>query len=250
MILLLGGTSESLQIADELTKRRLSFILSVTTDYGEALAKKHTQQVSKQTLTSDTFNKFLNNHHIQLIIDATHPFARVISITAMEMAKKSNVKYIRFERSNLFKTSPYLKLVANLKAACDYLKSLSGTVYLSTGSKTAEEYAKSLGIQRLHIRVLPTERVLTQLTTIGFEADQIDAIEGPFGTNLNFELFKKADAVAVVTKESGRRGGVQEKITACEQLKIPCIIIKRPTIQYPNQVGTFDELWQEMKVLC
>ena len=46
----------------------------------------------------------------------------------------------------------------------------------------------------------------------------------------------------MVTKESGRQGGVQEKIAACQQLGIPCIIIRRPQISYPHMVSSLQEL--------
>lgn len=249
MILLLGGTSESLQIADELTRRGLPFVLSVTTDYGEELSEHHARMVSRRVLTPKLFTPFLIEHHIHLIIDATHPFARVVSQIAIEASIKNHVGYIRFERPQLVEEGPYLKLVDNLKEACNRVKSQKGIVYLSTGSKTADKYAEIIGIQRLHVRVLPTEYALKKLANIGFSTNQIDAIQGPFSTKLNVELFSRANSSFVITKESGRRGGVQEKIKACESLKIQCVVIKRPVINYPEKVSTFDSLWEKMKVI-
>lgn len=47
MILLLGGTSDSLKIAQELNKANLAFYLSVVSDYGENLATAVTSNVVK-----------------------------------------------------------------------------------------------------------------------------------------------------------------------------------------------------------
>ncbi|WP_243676981.1 precorrin-6A/cobalt-precorrin-6A reductase [Secundilactobacillus collinoides] len=60
MILLLGGTSESLDVADYLTKAKAPFILSVTTDYGAELARPHAVHVSEQILTPATFHDFFH----------------------------------------------------------------------------------------------------------------------------------------------------------------------------------------------
>lgn len=242
MILLLGGTSESLAVADWLAMHQQPFILSVTTDYGATLAHQHAEHVSKAVLTPETFSTFFKTHNITLVLDATHPFARIISTTIIEAAATAGIAYLRFEREDGLKASANLVLVDSLSQACDYLKQRVGTVYLSTGSKTAANYAEQLGVERLHVRVLPTTDVMALLTAVGFNSGQIDGIRGPFSVQLNAELFKRANAIAVVTKESGRRGGVQEKMAACEQLGIPCIVIRRPAVAYPQRVSTLADL--------
>lgn len=242
MILLLGGTSESLEVADDLTQRKVPFILSVTTAYGAELARAHAVQVSQQILTPATFHAFFTQHSVTLIIDATHPFAKVISSTIMSAAKTDGIRYIRLERTNGLAEGPNLKLFDDLDGVVRYLQQTTGTVYLSTGSKTAGEYAEKLGVDRLHVRVLPTVKAIGLLDDAGFEADQIDGVRGPFTEQLNVDLFQRCNAVAVVTKESGRRGGVQEKMAACDTLGIPCLVIKRPTLAYPEQAASLSEL--------
>lgn len=242
MILLLGGTTESLEVADVLRDAKVPFIISVISDYGVKLAAKHTENVVKITFTTENFPSFCQDHHIKLILDATHPFARVISELAINEAQNLKIPYLRFERPNNYIKDANLKLVNSLEEACQILKKVKGKIYLSTGSKTAPTYAEQLGVDRLHIRVLPTTKVMEKLTDAGFVASQIDAIQGPFSLALNIELFKHANAKIVVTKESGRQGGVQEKIAACQQLGIPCIIIRRPQINYPHMVSSLQEL--------
>lgn len=242
MILLLGGTTESLAIADYLTKVSKPFIISVISDYGAELAQQHAEQVVKTVFTADNLAAFCRAHRVNLIVDATHPFARVISTLAMDEACRLAIPYLRFERPDSYQPSQCLHPVASLDEACRYLADMTGTVYLSTGSKTAPEYAARLGVERLHVRVLPTSRVLERLTAAGFLANQIDAIQGPFSVDLNVELFKHAHARIVITKESGRQGGVQEKIAACNQLGIECVLIRRPQLAYPALVTNLTEL--------
>lgn len=242
MILLLGGTSESLAVADYLRTHNALFTVSVVSDYGAKLAQQHSKKVNQIIFSEENFSAFCRNNKIDFIVDATHPFARIISKLAIDEAQKLNIPYLRFERQNEYSKNAMLKMVDSLADACRYLQNTDGKIYLSTGSKTAPQYADELGVKRLHVRVLPTLKVMENLTNAGFIASQIDAIQGPFTTAMNIELFKHADAQIVVTKESGRQGGIQEKIAACEQLGISCVIIRRPQINYPHVVADLKEL--------
>ncbi|MFC6169950.1 precorrin-6A reductase [Loigolactobacillus jiayinensis] len=242
MILLMGGTTESLSIADFLTQQQRPFILSVVSQYGAELAQEHAAVVSEQALNAEQLPEFLRAKQIDLVIDATHPFAKVASENTIAATKVVGIPYVRFEREQVAEAGQDLRFVDNLDQACALLKQLDGTVYLSTGSKTVGDYIAALGLERIHVRVLPVTRVFEKLTALGLRAEQIDGIRGPFTTELNVELFKRVNACAVVTKESGRQGGIQEKITACAQLNIPCIIIKRPAVNYPVVVKTIPEL--------
>ncbi|MBA1393173.1 precorrin-6A reductase [Lactobacillus sp. XV13L] len=242
MILLLGGTSESLEIADILNRKKLNFVLSVVSEYGNELSHQHAKYVVQQILTADNFKEFCKKQSITYIIDATHPFAREISQLAIDQSVELRIPYLRFERESVYSQKDNVRLFNSTIEVYSYLKKQLGTIYLSTGSKTANEYAENLGVERLHIRALPTIKVLEKLTRIGFSANQIDAIQGPFSQKLNEELFIKANASWVITKESGSQGGLMEKLTACQHLNIPCIIIRRPQIDYPEQVSTLSEL--------
>lgn len=233
MILLLGGTSESLEIADSFNDANLDFILSVTTDYGAEVASKHAKYVSNMLLLPSLIHDFFKTNQIDLIVDATHPFARSISTHMMEASLTEDVPYIRYEREEIPEQGQFLKVVKSIEDAIKLLEDNQDQVYLSTGSKTAPDFASVLGVERLHVRVLPTTNVLEKLTDAGFQANQIDALQGPFTTALNMELFKRSGAQVVITKASGTQGGVQEKIAACEQLGILCIVVERPQLNYP-----------------
>ena len=51
MILVLGGTSDSIEICNLLNKHNLSYFVSVTTVYGEELARRCTDKVLLKKLT-------------------------------------------------------------------------------------------------------------------------------------------------------------------------------------------------------
>ncbi|CCQ20607.1 Cobalt-precorrin-6A reductase [Listeria monocytogenes] len=72
MIFVLGGTSDS---------------LSVATDYGETLAKQHAENVFCGRLSKE---EMLLKWHA----DATHPFATIVSETAMDAKKRTFLIFV------------------------------------------------------------------------------------------------------------------------------------------------------------
>ena len=52
MILVLGGTSDSIHICNKLNDMGLAYIVSVTTEYGRDIAKKATENVFLGKLTT------------------------------------------------------------------------------------------------------------------------------------------------------------------------------------------------------
>ena len=53
MILVLGGTSDSIHICNKLNDMGLAYIVSVTTEYGRDIAKKATENVFLGKLTKE-----------------------------------------------------------------------------------------------------------------------------------------------------------------------------------------------------
>ena len=102
MILVLGGTSDSLEICSELNKIfNLKYTLSVTTEYGKDLAKGYARNVILGKLNKNEMMNFIKENKVKLIIDATHPYAIEVSKNAIECSSESNIEYIRYERKSL-----------------------------------------------------------------------------------------------------------------------------------------------------
>ena len=83
---------------------------------------------------------------------------------------------------------------------------------------------------------------MTQCETLGLSPKQIVAMQGPFSTELNVELFKHASAEVIVTKNSGQIGGADTKLEAAQILNLPVVMIERPKIFYPNLAETFEDV--------
>ena len=109
MILVLGGTSDSLEICDRINRYEdLSYTLSVTTSYGEDLARRHAKNVITGKLTKEDMVRFIEKNNINKIIDATHPYAIEVSKNAIQCAKELNIDYLRYERKSHILSNLYL----------------------------------------------------------------------------------------------------------------------------------------------
>ena len=244
MILVLGGTSDSIEICYLLNEHNLSYAVSVTTSYGEELAKKCTNNVLLKKLTIEDMVDYIKENNVTKIIDATHPYAVEVSTNAINASKIANIEYLRFERESLINKIDYDNkyIVEDIEEACKIANSKGNNIFIGTGSKNLNLYKEMMGDKNLIARVLPTSEVLISCENIGFNGDNIIAMKGPFTQDMNESTYKQYNIDLVITKESGSAGGFLEKVNACKTLNIPVVIIKRKGINYPNIVGSMDEL--------
>lgn len=244
MILVLGGTSDSIEICNMLNQNKFDYVVSVTTSYGEKLAKQCTKKVILKKLTLEDMVDYISKNNITKIIDATHPYAVEVSTNAIEASQITNIDYIRFERKSLIKDIDYKNkyIVNNIDEACDIANKIGNNIFIGTGSKNLYIYKEKIKNKNLIPRVLPTSEVLISCEELGFNADNIIAMKGPFSIDMNESTYKQYNIDLVITKESGIAGGFLEKIKACENLNIPVIIIKRKEMNYPNTIGKIQDL--------
>ncbi|MHD0444730.1 precorrin-6A/cobalt-precorrin-6A reductase, partial [Klebsiella pneumoniae] len=52
---------------------------------------------------------------------------------------------------------------------------------------------------------------------------------------------------SVITKDSGKAGGVDDKILAARDLGLACIVIRRPKMEYRNVFRDIEELIKRLK---
>ena len=96
-ILLLGGTTEAYSLAEKLNLLKIPVLSSL------AGRTKHPRiPVGRYRIGGfggiNGLVDTIHNEHINLIIDATHPFAETMTDHAWRAAEIANINYIRFER--------------------------------------------------------------------------------------------------------------------------------------------------------
>lgn len=185
--------------------------------------------IEKYPLRSGLESLF-KNRSVRMIIDASHPFPDDLSRLAKELRPTSGIPYIRFAREEVdLPESPLLFPVYSWEEAAQKAAELGNTIFLTTGSYNLELFLKhpSVNGKRIVVRVLPDHRVVEAVQSLGVNPRDIVAMQGPFSKDMNRITFKMYNASVIVTKDSGRAGGTDSKISAALGLKIPVVIIKR-----------------------
>jgi len=241
MILLLGGTSDSLIIMEQLVMQNHPTILSVATDYGKHFSRAFARHVVQKRMDQSEMEWFIRQHAIHLIVDATHPFASLVSQNAIQAATNTAIQYIRYERLP-YCYPPEVICVSSTEEAIQQVNLRKGKVYLTTGSKSLHEYSAAIQLERLVVRVLPVTEVLNKCDNLGLKADQIHGLKGPFSYELDKALFTYSGADIMVTKESGLSDSMSDKVKAALDLDMTVIAIGRPLINYPLQYNTVESL--------
>lgn len=243
MILLLGGTIDSREIAKELKIKNIDFITSTVSEYGKFLAEEHSKNVVNEMMDKDRILSFIKENSVELIIDATHPFAKNVSKNAIEASQESNIKYFRFERPGInFCENSRVFFVENLVEASNKAKQIGTNILLTIGSRGLSEFKELIEIKNIYARVLPELNSIKACEDAGVKTGNIIAMQGPFSSAFNNLIINEKQIDLIITKESGKAGGTIQKITSAEESGINIIIIKRPEVLYPLVFNDIDKL--------
>ncbi len=239
---LIGGTGDSVTIAQTIREHSFPCLVTVTTSTATNLYPSNLL-ISIQTDKLDIvgIKKLFYRENIQGIIDASHPFAINISRQAMQVARQEGIPYLRYERPNLTNNSYpiYLDSFKDLITG-NYLQ--NKRVLLTIGCKNLYQFEAWHQQATLYTRILPNLNSLEMALKAGFPASQIIALRPPISLKLERVLWQQWGINLVVTKASGKQGGENIKIEVAQELGIPLIIIKRPTINYPQQTEQLSDI--------
>lgn len=250
MILVLAGTQDGREIVQYLKERHYPVIASVVSDYGKKLLEGCRITVNGHPLTESGLRAFIEANGVDVIVDATHPYAVNISMTAMKIAASLPLTYIRYERQPLpLPNYKSLHIVRTYEEAASAAASLGKTIFLTTGSRNLKTFALSESFRQcVYIaRVLPEPEVLRECRELGFLPKQVIAMQGPFSHDLNLQLYLKAQADVVVMKNSGSVGGTDTKLTAAMALDLPVVMLERPAVKYPAVAVRYEEIINLLK---
>lgn len=246
MIGLALGTSEGKEILSRLNEFTEEIVVSTATEYGQQLYKDYkVKYINSKPLDENGFKEFIRKYNIKIFVDASHPYAQIVSKTLIKVCKDMHIDYIRYERLSYFleeDTYENIITIEDYSELEETLKSIEGNVLNTTGSNNVE-IIKKLNIKnRIIHRVLPSPSVIQKLIGFGVGIEDIIAIKGPFGSHINNGIIKEYTIKALITKDSGKEGGMEEKIIAARENNIKVIIIKKPNINYQCEVNSVEKL--------
>lgn len=259
-IWIFGGTTEGRLLAEYCSREKIEAWVSVASEYGEellqeelmesgnagnpdlnhntCLAKKSLKNVQASSVIKvlrgrmDRYQmeEFIRNQGIHLVIDATHPHARLVSEEIQEACGRTGVRLERCLRAEgeQNKARDWVE-VDSIQEAVSFLSSVSGVIFATTGSKELEALCQIPDYQkRVYARVLPTSNVLRKCEKLGITGSHLIAMQGPFSTEMNTLFLRQTKAEWLLTKDSGRAGGFQEKVEAARENGTRVVVIRRP----------------------
>lgn len=231
-ILLFAGTTEGRILAEYLNTLKIATHACVATEYGEQLLLNlQYVETTSTRLTADDMIALINQETFSVVIDATHPYATIVSTNIQAACQATNTTYYRVirESSELLINSKHTVFVDSVEEAVTYLKKTSGNIFVTTGSKELNAYTQLPDFEnRVYARTLSSPNVVKECYELGIQGKHLICMQGPFSLELNYAMLLHTDAKYLVTKESGLPGGFAEKIGAAKQAGVTCIIIGRP----------------------
>lgn len=245
-VVVIAGTADARQVIERLLNKNISVAATVVTSFGsELLSERHGLSVHEGRLACEGITGLIFREKAKCLVDASHPFAKDVTLNALQACAAAQVPYLRFERE--VTTLPVAEgiifsgdfIQAAQQAACH-----KGNILLTIGSNNLEVFTQRIPDykERLFVRVLPMRAVIAKCEAAGLTAANIIAIKGPFSEEMNIEMIKHCHAEVLVTKDSGKEGGVEEKLSAARKAGIDVVLIKRPDIDYKDRVSSINEV--------
>lgn len=192
-----------------------------------------------------------------LVIDATHPYAAVVSENILTACAAAGVRCIRVEREDSgaggkasAPEGATLHWVESIEEAAAWLEQSDRSsseaaqrpnILITTGSKELTPYTQIPDFAaRCYVRALPTVEALEKCQALGFRRDHLILMQGPFSEEMNVAQLRYAEAGYLVTKASGETGGFPEKCEAALALGVEVICVGRP-----KEVSIPDAAWYD-----
>lgn len=215
-------------LAQYCEKLKLPAFVSVAGEYGSSmLAECERIKILRGRMDKEEMLSFMQKENIAAVYDATHPYALLVSQNIKQACQEAKAEYIRISRDRgENKAGDYIE-VKDTQGAADYLLKTEGNILITTGSKEIIKY-KSLDKERLFARVLPDEEALEACKNAGIHPSHIIAVQGPFSKEMNIAMIHMYKCKYLVSKQSGSRGGFQEKLDACEETGCIPVIVGLP----------------------
>jgi len=238
VIWVIGGTTEARDFIDRL--EGIEYVVSVATEEGREFLKGKNVFVGRMNFHE--MEKFCLKKKISAIVDLSHPYARIVSENAKAISVEFKIPYFRYERPML-ESPKGIDSFNRLEEMIFYMKDLEGVFLITLGSKNIKELVKVRGDNRFIFRVLPTEESIRSLRENEVEMKDIIASLGPFSYEQNLLTMKENRVDYLVTKNSGDKGGYEEKIRAAENLGVKILLLDRA----PVESLSLEEIFEKIK---
>lgn len=237
-IVLFAGTSEGHELSDMLCKKGIYHTVCVATDYGSMMLSDSIYRTVHEGRMDSAEMAEMIEKATKLVVDATHPYATIVTGNIRNVCDMNDIQYLRVVRSGQASGEDIkgCRMFDSTFECMNALKQSAGNILFTTGSKEIADICKNLEMDRVYARVLPSVKSIQLCNEAGVRSDHIIAMHGPFSTQMNEAVIRQYDIKILVTKDGGKAGGFYEKIDAVRSTGIDCYVIKRPVYEEGTDV--------------
>ncbi|MGF1592655.1 MAG: cobalt-precorrin-6A reductase [Kiloniellaceae bacterium] len=234
-ILLLGGTGDSRALAERLAGRRDVEVISSLAGRTEQPATIPGGLRIGGFGGVDALADYLTQTGIDLVVDATHPYAARISANAEAACRKTATPRLLLSRPPWQEVAGDRWIrVPDAAAAAAALPGLASRVFLAVGRGELEAFA---GLPRIWFLVRTVDAPREKLP---LETCEVVLGRGPFEESGERALFLLHGIQALVTKNSGGEA-TYAKIAVARELGLPVVMIERPPHSEQETAGSIAE---------
>jgi len=235
-ILILGGTTEARELAGVLAGRA---DLAVTLSLAGRTVTPVPQPVPVRTGGfggAEGLAAYLRDERIEALIDATHPYAGIISANAVRAAAQANVPFLALRRAawQQMRGDQWIE-AANVAEAVEVLGKAPRRVFLALGRKEIEPFEAAPQHIYLVRSVDPVDPPLAVPHAIYLTA------RGPFGEADDRALLERHRIDVIVAKNSGGEASYG-KIGAARALHLPVVMLPRPALPEAESVQKVEDV--------
>lgn len=233
-VLVLGGTIDGRVLAQTLSEHAISVTYSVA---GLVRVPDIACDVISGGFTQyGGLSAFIKANHIQAILDATHPYAELISTKAINAARECGIACWRFYREPW---QPQAKDQWRFIDTWDDAFALLAhkrSVFIAAGQMTQSWFdtlstQSFASAQQYILRTAKKPEAVLPSTMLWVEGI------GPFSYESERDLFERYRVECLLTKNSGG-DAVAAKLQVARELNIPVLMLNRPVLPQADMIFT------------
>lgn len=216
-ILILGGTAEADILADLLRGHGIEFTYSLAGVTPNPKARVYPLHIGGFGGVIG-LARYLTQNTVNMLVDATHPFASEMTKNALAASIQANVPMLRFERPEW--DEPENANWAHAESLDQAAKILpaGARVFLSVGAQSMAEFAHRSDVDFVSRSIKPPSSPFSKTIVA----------KPPFDVAGEVHLFSKYRITHLVSKNAGG-DQTSAKLVAAKQLGIKVIMVERPT---------------------
>ena len=168
-VLIFSGTTEGRELAEILAKSGIECYVCVATEYGERVMEENELiHIERGRLDEEGMKKLYDSVGCQVIVDATHPYASLVTDTIKKSIASKDIEYLRLLRPD--RGNGGSLIYADPDECAKALLDTKGNILLTTGSKELDLRGQT------HLRIGRfggTEVTNVMLAQVGLPADSV-----------------------------------------------------------------------------